>query len=87
MVKPFKITYQITPFINETIEKHMEGYADDITLCLENSMVTLKDIINILENFGNISGLRINAKINSGNDIWPQQPHKKPQKTHWDLNG
>ena len=60
--KPFKIKYQINPFINETIEKHMEGFADDITLCLENSMESLKDIINILESFGDISGLRINAK-------------------------
>ena len=64
LVKPFKIQYQKTPFKHETKEKHMEVFADDITLCLENSMVSLKDIINIVESFGDISGLRINAKKN-----------------------
>ena len=80
--KPFKIKYQINSFINKSIEKHREGFADNITLCLENSMESLKDIINILESFGDISGLRINAKKNTSYDLWSQQYKNKTRRKH-----
>ena len=38
----------------------MEGFADDITLSIENSVESLQGVTNIIESFGNISGLRIN---------------------------
>ena len=38
----------------------MEGFADDITLSIENSIQSLKGVTDIIENFGNLSGLRIN---------------------------
>ena len=59
-VKPFKLTYQLNPVKQETINKYMEGFADDITLSIENSIESLKGVTDIIENFGNLSGLRIN---------------------------
>ena len=38
----------------------MEGFVDDITLSIENSIERLKGVTDIIENFGNLSGLRIN---------------------------
>ena len=58
--KPFKINYQLNPFKSETVEKYMDGFADDITLCVENSSEGTENITKIIEDFGNISGLRIN---------------------------
>jgi len=59
-VKPFKMTYKLNPFKEETVNKYMEGFADDITLSIENSVESLQGVTNIIENFGNLSGLRIN---------------------------
>ena len=38
----------------------MEGFADDITLSIKNSIESLQGVTNIIENFGNLSGLGIN---------------------------
>ena len=38
----------------------MESFADDITLSIENSVESLQEVKNIIESFGNLSGLRIN---------------------------
>ena len=38
----------------------MEGFADDITIKIENSIQGAKNVILIIEEFGNISGLKIN---------------------------
>ena len=59
-VKPFKLTYNLNPFKEVTINKYMEGFADDITLSIENSVESLQGVTDIIESFGNISGLRIN---------------------------
>ena len=59
-VKPFKLYYQLSPTRLETINKYMEGFADDITLSIENSTESLTEVTKVIENFGNISGLRIN---------------------------
>ena len=40
-VKPFKLTYQLNPVKQETVNKYMEGFADDITLSIENSIESL----------------------------------------------
>ena len=60
VVKPFKINYTINPFTKTTVNKYMEGFADDITLSTENSISYLKNITKIVEDFGHLSGLRIN---------------------------
>ena len=59
-VKPFKLTYQLNPVRRETINKYMEGFADDITLSIENTVESLTGVTNVIENFGKLSGLRIN---------------------------
>ena len=41
----------------------MEGFADDITLSLENSIKDPENVTKIIEDFGNLSGLRINKDI------------------------
>ena len=41
-------------------KKNMEGFADDITLSIKNSIESLQGVTNIIENFGNLSGLGIN---------------------------
>ena len=38
----------------------MEGFADDITLSIENTVESLTGVTNVIESFGNLSGLRIN---------------------------
>jgi hypothetical protein len=38
----------------------MEGFADDITLSIENSTESLTEVTKVIANFGNLSGLRIN---------------------------
>ena len=43
-----------------TINKYMEGFADDITLSIENTVESLTGVTNVIENFGKLSGLRIN---------------------------
>ena len=35
----------------------MEGFADDIILSIQNSIESLKGVTDIIENFGNLSGL------------------------------
>ena len=60
LVKPFKITYQINPFTKVNGDKYMEGFADDITLSTENSITCLENTTKIIEDFGHLSGLRIN---------------------------
>ena len=60
MVKPFKINYTINTFTKITVNKYMEGFADDITLSTENSISCLENITKIIEDFGHLSGLRIN---------------------------
>ena len=40
----------------------MEGFADDITLSIENSIESLQGVTDIIENFGNLSGLRKNKE-------------------------
>ena len=60
-VKPFKMTHKLNPFKEETVNKYMEGFADDITLSIENSVESLQGVTNIIENFGNISGLRVQS--------------------------
>ena len=44
----------------ETKEKYMEGFADDITLCVENSLEGTETVTKIIEDFGSMSGLRKN---------------------------
>ena len=50
----------MNPVKLETINKYMEGFADDITLSIENSIESLTGVTDVIENFGNLSGLRIN---------------------------
>ena len=50
-VKPFKMTYKLNPFKEETVNKYMEGFADDITLSIENSVESLQGVTNIIESF------------------------------------
>ena len=38
----------------------MEGFADDITLSIENSIESLQGVTDIIESCGDLSGLRIN---------------------------
>ena len=59
-VKPFVITYQLNPMKRETISKYMEGFADDITLSIENTKESLTGVTDVIKSFGNLSGLRIN---------------------------
>ena len=59
-VKPFLLTYQLNPFRREVIKKYMEGFADDITLSIENTKDSLVGVTKVIEDFGQISGLRIN---------------------------
>ena len=58
-VKPFKSTYQLHLLKKETVTKYMEGFADDITLSIENTIESLTAATEIIEQFGNLSGLRI----------------------------
>ena len=37
----------------------MEGFADDITLSIENTTESLTGATEVIEQFGNLSGLRI----------------------------
>ena len=59
-VKPFQLTYQLNPFKREVVKKYMEGFADDITLSIENTKESLVGVTKVIEDFGQISGLRIN---------------------------
>ena len=59
-VKLFKITYQLNPLRIATVNKYMEGFADDITLSIENNEESIKGVTKVIEDFGNLSGLRIN---------------------------
>ena len=38
----------------------MHGFANDITLSIENSITYLENITKFIEDFGHLSGLRIN---------------------------
>ena len=38
----------------------MEGFADDVTLSIENSIQGAKNVTQIIEEFGNISCLKFN---------------------------
>jgi len=59
-VQPFKLTYQFNPLRLATINKYMEGFADDITLSIENNRESIVGVTKEIEKFGNLSGLRIN---------------------------
>ena len=59
-VKPFMITYQLNPVRMARINKYMEDFADDITLRIENTVESLTGVTNVIENFGKLSGLRMN---------------------------
>ena len=59
-VKPFKITYQLHLLKKETVTKYMKGFPDDITLSIENTTESLTGATEVIEQFGNLSGLRIN---------------------------
>ena len=52
--KPFRIKYPITPFTIETVIRHMEGFAEDITLPIENSIQGAQNVIQVIEEFGHI---------------------------------
>ena len=54
------ITYQLNPVKRETISKYMEGFADDITLSIENTKESLTGVTDVIKSFGNLSGQRIN---------------------------
>ena len=49
----------------------MEGFADDITLSIENNEGSIRGVSKEIENFGKLSGLRINKK-NTIHDIRTQ---------------
>ena len=49
----------------------MEGFADNKTLSIENSIESLQGVTDIIENFGNLSGLRKKQRENTSNDLWP----------------
>ena len=51
--------YQLNPLRKETVTKYMEGFADDITLSIENTTESLEGATDIIEQFENLSGLRI----------------------------
>ena len=60
-VKPFKLEYQLHPLVTkEVVNKYMESFADDITLSIENTTESLNGATEVIEQFGNLSGLRIN---------------------------
>ena len=59
-VKPFKIEYQLHLATKEIVKKYMEGFADDITLSIENTTESLTGATEVIEQFGNLLGLRIN---------------------------
>ena len=59
-VKLFMITYQLNPVRMARINKYMEDFADDITLRIENTVESLTGVTNVIENFGKLSGLRMN---------------------------
>ena len=59
-VKPFKLTYQLHLLKKEVVTKYMEGFADDITLSIENTTESLTGATEVIEQFRNLSGLRIN---------------------------
>ena len=59
-VKPFVLTYQLNRMKKETNSKSMEGFADDITLIIENTKESLTGEPDVIESFGNLLGLRIN---------------------------
>ena len=58
-VKHFKLTYQPHLLKKEVVTKYMEGFADDITLSIENTTESLTGATEVIEQFGNLSGLRI----------------------------
>ena len=61
-IKPFKMEYQLHLTIKEIIQKYMEGFADDITLSIENTTESLMGATEVIEKFGDLSGLRINKE-------------------------
>ena len=54
--------YQLHLTIKEKIQKYMEGFADDITLSIENTTESLMGATEVIEKFGDLSGLRINKE-------------------------
>ena len=53
----------------------MEGFADDITLSIENNEESIKGVTKVIEDFGNLSGLRINKDKTQAMifGLWTQQ--------------
>ena len=79
--RPFKIGYQIKPFKHKFIDKYMEGFSDDITLSVENSITGLESVTRIIEDFGNLSGLRINKDKTQAMIFGQKSKTATPRKT------
>ena len=53
---------KVVGFKRKTQEYKLTQFADDTTLILDEQLNSLQAALNILEIFGNISGLRINKE-------------------------
>ena len=68
--KPFKIHYQLNPFRSKTINRYMEGFADDISLCVVNSAEGTTNITKIIKIVWEHVRLKNKQRLNPGNDLW-----------------
>ena len=63
-------------------EIKLSQYADDTTLILDGSAKSLSEALRVLENFENVSGLRLNTYSKKTEALWIGSSADKSEKLH-----
>ena len=82
LAKAIRKNADIKGLMVKDTEIKLSQYADDTTLILDGSAKSLSEALRVLENFENVSGLRLNTYSKKTEALWIGSSADKSEKLH-----